>query len=318
VTQVLILGLSSIVTRRVLPALRQLAEVEAIDVATTKAADPAVRGSWTGGTAYSDYAAALQGSSAELVYVSLVNSEHERWARAALEAGRHVVVDKPAFLGCDRTMRMAELAAKHGRCLCEATVFAYHPQVDAARQVFAENGDQVFRVVAVLSFPPMDASNFRYDPALGGGAMWDLGPYLAACGRVFFGVEPDLVESRVVARRGDLEIAFSALGVFGEGRSLAGQFGFDTAYVNRLQLIGGAVTVELDRAFTTPAGHANTLRVVARDAARTVGVPAADSFALFFQHVIRSIRAHHWGSLSADMLTDARVLERYREAAGVA
>jgi predicted dehydrogenase len=318
VTQVLILGLSSIVTRRVLPALRQIPDIDGIDVASTKASDPAVRDAWRDGAAFYDYARALSLSSAEVVYVSLVNSEHERWARAALEAGRHVVVDKPAFLGCENAMRMAELAARRDRCLAEATVFGYHPQIGEARRVFTDSADAPRRIVAVLSFPPMDPANFRYQRALGGGALWDLGPYLAACGRVFFGVEPEMVEARVVAERGDLEIAFSALGAFGEGRSLAGHFGFDTAYVNRLHLVGAAVAVEMDRAFTTPPDQANILRVSSQRGSAAVGVPAADSFTAFFRHVVKRIAARDWGALTADMLNDARALDRYRAAAGVA
>lgn len=316
---VLIVGLSSIVTRRVLPALQSLSQVDRIHVATKKGADPSTRSGWTYGDVYEDYADALKRTSAEVVYVSLVNSEHERWTQVGLEQGRHVIVDKPAFLGHDRAVRMVELAAKHDVCLAEATVFCYHPQIAIARNICEDRGSKPTRISMVLSFPPMNAGNFRYQAALGGGALWDVGPYLAATSRLFFDSEPLVVECRVLAT-GDthVEIAFSAMGTFSEGRGLVGQFGFDTAYLNRLQLVGPAVIVEIDRAFTTPADYANSIRVTGPSGSSVVEVAAADAFRCFFEHVIAGIEGRDWAGLATDLLSDSRVLDGYRAAAGVA
>src|SRR2546426_882339 len=130
---VLILGLSSIAQRRAVPALRQLTSIRRIDMATRKAAK---RDSieWNDGELFPDYEKALTSSRAELVYVSLVNSEHARWTEAALNSGRHVVVDKPAFLGLDITNRMLDLADRKKACLAEATVWSYHPQIQCAKE----------------------------------------------------------------------------------------------------------------------------------------------------------------------------------------
>ena len=314
---VLIVGLSSIVTRRALPALKSMPQVDRIDVATKKGADPSTREMWTHGDVYEDYAEGIRRTPAQLVYVSLVNSEHERWARVALEAGKHVIVDKPAFLDCDSADRMVELAARRDLCLAEATVFGYHPQMNVIRQALL--GSAPTRISAVLSFPPMDPGNFRYQAALGGGALWDVGPYLVASSRILFGVEPVTVDCRVLARsNSDVEIAFSALGTFPGGGSLVGHFGFDTAYVNRLQLIGRTHSVEIDRAFTTPADYANTVHVIGPNGASSVDVPPADAFRCFFEHVVGRIAAHDVSRLAADILADSHLLDRYRRAAGAA
>lgn len=315
---ILIVGLSNIVTRRVLPALGTLPSLGSIDVASRKARDPAVRSAWAHGDAFDGYAQALSKTRAELVYVSLVNSEHEPWARAALEAGFHVVVDKPAFLGYERAARMLELAAKQDRCLAEATVFGYHPQIAAMRDAFAAVGSQPTRISALFTFPPLDAANFRYRAALGGGALWDVGPYAVATGRIFFGEEPSVVHCGVLAHGGvDVEIAFSALQVFSGGRSLVGHFGLDAAYCNRMTLIGPNVLVDCDRAFSTPADLANSIRISSPQGSSPIETPAADTFALFFDHVLGCIAARDWSGLAHDLLADARTLERLRTAAGV-
>lgn len=313
----LILGLSSIVTRRVLPALRSLPTVGRVDLATRKAGDPEVTAGWTHGRVFPDYLTALRQSRAPLVYVSLVNSEHERWARGALEHGFHVVVDKPAFLGCEPAEDLLDLAAKQGRCLAEATVFGYHPQIAAVKEAFAAAGSELTRISALFTFPPMDPTNFRYRSVLGGGALWDVGPYAVATGRIFFGEEPTVVACQTLARGGeDVEIAFSALQVFPSGGSLVGHFGFDAAYCNRLTVIGNDLIVDLDRAFTTPPDFTNSIRVSAPQGTSSAQVAAADSFALFFGHLLSCVSAGDWTELGRDLLADARTLERLRKAAG--
>ena len=312
---VLIIGLSNIVTRRVLPALRTLPSVGRIDVATRKAEDASLKAKWTHGEVYGDYSSALRQTRAALAYVSLVNSEHERWARWALDAGLHVVVDKPAFLGRERAEVMLDLAARHDVCLAEAVVFAHHPQIAAAKRVFTEAQSTPTRIAALFTFPPMDPANFRYRSSLGGGAVWDVGPYAAAAGRVFYGEEPESVHCQILAHAADVEIAFSTLQVFSEGRSLIGHFGFDAAYCNRLHLIGPTIAAELDRAFTTPPELANRLRVSGSSGDSTVEIPPTDSFACFMDHVLRCVAAREWGALAADLLADARTLDRMRTAA---
>jgi dTDP-3,4-didehydro-2,6-dideoxy-alpha-D-glucose 3-reductase len=313
----LILGLSSIVTRRVLPAIKSSAVTGRVDLATSKAADRAVRDQWTHGSIWEDYSEALDRSSAQLVYVSVVNSDHGRWVQAALERGRHVIVDKPAFLGLAQASQMVDLAAAQGVCLAEATVFGYHPQVILAKRLLSEAGSGPSRITMVLSFPPMDSGNFRYRQDLGGGAIWDLGPYLAATSRLFFDAEPDLANSQVVARdMTGLEIAFSALATFSEGRSLIGHFGFDTVYCNHLELISESLRVVMDRAFTTPPDRANAIHVTNGEDRRVIETPPADAFGHFLAHVIARIREGDWTDLSRDLLADSRTLERYRVAAG--
>lgn len=316
VRRVLIIGLSNIVRRRVLPALRAVPGVERIDVATRKAAVGTLEREWTGGV-YEDYRVALDQSQADLVYISLVNSEHATWAREAISRGLHVLVDKPAFLDLPSAERMIELAEQRGVCLAEATVFGYHPQVEFVANIFRDSGSAPRRITAAFSFPPLEPDNFRYRHTLGGGALRDLGPYAAAVGRIFFGEEPRAVACYRLSHGGaeGVELGFGMLSLFSGGRSLVGQFGFDTVYRNRVDLISAEVGVELDRVFTTPPDSSNDVRVTRRDGTTVVPGPKGDAFAAFFNHVFQSITAHQWSSLVADLRSDTRTLQRLREAA---
>lgn len=305
--RILILGDSAIARKRLLPALATLSEVTSVEVASRSAF----------GAAFSDYESALAKSDAELVYVSLVNSSHALWAERALDTGRHVVVDKPAFLDREQAERLVELSRTRGLCLAEATVYTRHPQIAAIRDLFGPSEGAPRSIVATFSFPPLDADNFRYRKALGGGALYDLGPYAVSPGRLFWGDRPTEVECRILSTSGpdDVETSFSILMTYPEGRALVGQFGFASAYRNRLSLLGNHRCVDVDRVFTTPESLENELRVSQGGEVSAVKTPAADSFALFMREVLAKIATRDLESLRAELLEDALLLERMRRSA---
>ncbi|MDG2306760.1 MAG: Gfo/Idh/MocA family oxidoreductase [Candidatus Binatia bacterium] len=305
--RILILGDSAIARKRLLPALATLSEVTGVEVASRSAS----------GAAFSDYESALAKSDADLVYVSLVNSSHALWAERALDTGRHVVVDKPAFLEREQAERLVELSRSRRLCLAEATAYTRHPQLTAIRDLFVRSGDAPRSIVATFSFPPLDAENFRYRKALGGGALYDLGPYAVSPGRLFWGERPAEVECRILSTAGpdDVETSFSVLMIYTGGRALVGQFGFATAYRNRLSLLGNHRCVDVDRVFTTPASLDNELRVSQEGEVSVVKTPAADSFALFMKEVLAKIATRDLEGLRAELLEDALLLERMRRSA---
>ncbi len=283
-------------------------EITGIEVASRSASD----------AAFSDYERALAESGAELVYVSLVNSDHALWAERALEAGCHVVVDKPAFLDVEQAERLVELSRTRELCLAESTVYTRHPQIDVIRGLFARSGAAPTTILASFSFPPLDPGNFRYRKALGGGALYDLGPYAVSPGRLFWGGRPEEVECRVLSTGGPdgVETAFSVMMNYPGGRSMVGQFGFTTAYRNRLSFSGPDLCVDVDRVYTTPENLENELRVTQQSGASTVKVRAADCFALFLQEVLEKIRMRDLEGLREELLDDAFVLDWMRRSVG--
>jgi NDP-hexose-3-ketoreductase len=308
----LLLGYSDIARRRILPALRRVG-ITAIDIASRSAG--AVLPEHLPARLFEDYEEALRRTDAAIVYVSTVNSLHGHWARKALEAGFHVVVDKPACLGLPETFALVELANRKGACLAEAITYSHHPQIEAARRQFESAGTAPTHIVAAFSFPPLAATNFRYRADLGGGALWDLGPYAATLGRAFFHDPPIDIGAQTTEMRGPVETSFSMLTRYSEGRTCVGSFGFTTGYVNRLDLLGPGMTIGIDRAFSPPADR--SLEIVVRHHDETTGIriPPSDSFALFLDEVLAAISAGKAGLLASRMLDDAQALDRLRASA---
>src|ERR1700738_3425542 len=102
--RLLILGYSSIAERRVIPAAAKVAAIEEISIASKSRPEPG-QGWAKRGRFFTDYDSALLESRSDIVYLSLPNAMHEHWAMAALAAGKHVLVDKPAMMtqeACER------------------------------------------------------------------------------------------------------------------------------------------------------------------------------------------------------------------------
>jgi predicted dehydrogenase len=313
--RVLVLGHSSIAQRRVLPTLTAL-DGMTVDLASRRPLAPSdLSVALESGHLWHGFAEALDNSEAEVVYISTANHDHLPWTRRALESGRHVIVDKPAFLDLAQLTSMLELASKRGRCLAEATVFSYHRRFDALTDFLSER--PIGRIHATFIIPPMDETSYRYDPTMGGGSLYDQGPYAAGVCRVLKGEAPDKIWANLTSRhpRTGVDRGFGMLCSFADGTSYSGQFGFDGEYVNVLWLNGAGWTASLDRAYSPPPTMASAIDLREANLASVIDFAPDDTFARFFISVLAAIKAGHWSSFTAAMEEDARFVDRLRRAA---
>ncbi len=117
----------------------------------------------------------------DAVYISLNNDAHLRWTLAALEAGKHVLCEKPLALTAAEVDRMGAAAQRAGRTVVEASWYRWHPRVRLAQARLPEIGP-VAHVTAGFSFTGVPDGDYRLDPAKGGGALYDVGCYaVSAC-----------------------------------------------------------------------------------------------------------------------------------------
>ena len=320
----LFLGYSSIVRRRVLPAARSVSAIRRISVASRSQGRDGAEGRVDDGGAvnhwYPDYTDALAAAAADLVYVSGANAVHAEWVMRALRQGCHVIVDKPAFPDLESAEAAVRLARERERGLAEATVFSFHPQAGALRALVDPAESAATRATATFSFPPLPPDDFRYRADCGGGSLYDLGPYAAATNRLLFGRAPNnvycTVLSRDASRDPGVDTSFSVLMTHADGGSLAGHFGFVTAYQNRLSVVTRSRTIDAERLFTTPPDLACTLRVREGYDDRTVAVASGDAFALFLEAFLDAVGRRDVEAFERALLEDAALLARLRRAAG--
>ena len=116
----------------------------------------------------------------DAVYISLSNSQHLEWVTKSLEAGKHVLCEKPLGLNAVETEAMFECASLHGRLLIEAVWGRWHPRFSRMVEVVASGaiGD-VQHIETAFTFTSEMTDNYRLNPAMGGGALLDVGCYQA-------------------------------------------------------------------------------------------------------------------------------------------
>ena len=156
----------------------------------------------------------------EAVYNPLPNGLHCEWTIKALEAGKHVLCEKPLAANTDEAERMADAAAKAGLVLGEAFHWRYHPL--AARMKEIVDGGALGRIrhlEATLCFPLPFPSDIRYRFDLGGGALMDAGCYPISMVRFLAGAEPEVVSADSRLASPDVDRWMRAELRFADGRS---------------------------------------------------------------------------------------------------
>jgi len=312
--RLLILGYSSIVQRRVIPGAAKLEAIDEISIASKSQPEP--NEGWPKrGFFFTDYDTALRESHSDIVYLSLPNAMHEHWIFAALASGKHVLVDKPAMITREACERGVREARHSGRMLAEATVFGYHPHIEALQGFVSENGP-LTHVDAQFIIPPLPIVNFRNHRELGGGCLLDMGPYAAALMRILGRGSP----SQITALAGTchpetaVDMGFSVQARLANGGIFSGHFSFEGEYQNRVLIVAHSGSVMVDRVFSPPPDHRIEWRWRVRNVETVSMFEAADTFARFLDTATRAISCGDHEPLHRDLLADAECRARIADA----
>ncbi len=277
-----ILGAADIAKRRFLPALRKSEKFEFVGIAASsasrleKAQELAMEYS---GKAYCGYESLLASDEIDAVYIPLPPSLHFRWAKEALERGKHVLLEKPSTISLRDTKELIEIAKKNEVSVLENYGFCYHAQVQKVREVI-ESGmlGEIKLARAAFGFPHRSMDDFRYKAALGGGALLDCGGYTLKAMELFFGNMEIKTSHLMYDDMHDVDM-FGSVTLQKEGDVTAQvSFGMDNAYKCELELWGSKGYLVAPRFFTPPADFEATLTVKAGMEERQICVEADDSF----------------------------------------
>jgi len=191
-----ILSTAKIGVEKVIPAMQKGKFSEVVAIASRsveKAREIAGRLSiprWHG-----SYAALLGDPDVDAVYNPLPNDHHVPWSMIALDAGKHVLCEKPIALSAAEARQLVEFGKRKPNLkLMEAFMYRHHPQWQKAKELV--DSRQIGRLRAIqtfFSFFNDDPANIRHDPALGGGGLMDIGCYPISLSRWIFGKEPGRV-----------------------------------------------------------------------------------------------------------------------------
>jgi predicted dehydrogenase len=157
------------------------------------------------------YAALVADPDLDAIYNPLPNGLHAEWTIAALEAGKHVLCEKPFTANTKEAEAVAEVAQRTGLVVMEAFHYRYHPLALRMRAI-VESGElgTVRRVETALCFPLPKFSDIRYQYDLAGGATMDVGTYTVHIARLLGCEEPEVVSAEAKLRTPDVDRAMRA------------------------------------------------------------------------------------------------------------
>ena len=165
------------------------------------------------------YEALLARPDLDLIYIALPVSFHQHWASSALSAGKHVLCEKPLVMNAGEARNLAKVANTSGKLLIEAFHYRHHPYFKRILQLVSSGElGTVRKISGHLHVPvPPREGQIRHDPALGGGALMDLGCYPLHMIRTLCGEEPVVTSARANIGPTGVDLSIEARLLFASG-----------------------------------------------------------------------------------------------------
>jgi predicted dehydrogenase len=235
------------INRKVIPGAHASEKVDLVAVASRdQARADAYAREWEIPRAYGSYDALLADPEIEAVYISLPNTMHVEWSIKALEAGKHVLCEKPFTRHPDEVAQAFDTAARAGLLLSEAFMYRHNPQTKRLVELVAEGAIGELRVIrAAFSYGLYDVENIRLRTDVEGGALMDVGCYCVSGSRLLGG-EPVAVHGE--AWQGPTGTDWSFGGLLRFPNDVLATFDCGTALPDRdeLEAIGSDGSIFLD------------------------------------------------------------------------
>jgi len=278
-----IVGAADIAWRRFLPALERAGAFCFVGVAVSGPARYERAREFTaryGGRVYESYEELLRDSSVDAVYIPQPPSLHHLWAKSAIGCGKHVLLEKPGTTSLADTRELVALAKEAGVALLENYAFCFHRQVGVIRSILESGKLGELRLLrAAFGFPHRDATDFRYNASLGGGALLDCGGYTVKAAQLFLGSGISVADSVLCHGAGhDVDLFGNAVLRDEQGLTAQVSFGMDNAYKCELELWGSRGYLLAPRFFTPPADLEVALTVKTGSGEETVPAGHDDQF----------------------------------------
>jgi dTDP-3,4-didehydro-2,6-dideoxy-alpha-D-glucose 3-reductase len=306
--KILFIGYSNLFKKRILPILDKLEFIDSVNIAkfVDQSWDDSYKSISKPVILFNNYEDATNNSDASIAYITTTNNSHFIWAKTVLNAGMHTIIDKPATIHFSETEELIDIARGKGLLLSESTVYTYHPQLVLIKNIIKQNNSAPTLLTVHFSFPPLDGNNFRYHKELGGGAFLDTSPYAVSLGRFFFDSVPEQCNYLENTTLEDgLEISYSLLLKYSNGRALIGHFGFNTEYINRLNILGNRICVDAERIFTIPDSVKNLIQVKVDNRSFEVTAPSGNTFELYLNEIGNSIKNNAFDKFYNEMYMDS-------------
>lgn len=269
-----------------------------------------------GGKIYEGYKTLIESDDVDAIYLPLPPGLHYKWAKAALDAGKHTLVEKPCTIALSNTEDLLKEAGEKGLAVHENYMFAFHNQIEAVNEIVrsGEIGDvRLYRVS--FGFPMRAQNDFRYNKALGGGALLDCGGYTMKYASMLLGPTATLKYAQSNSIEGfNVDMYGSAAMVNDEGVTAQIAFGMDHNYKCELEVWGSKGTLYTNRILTAPAGFVPEVVIRKGNEEENRNLPADDAFKKSIFHFCECIKDAEVRKENYEtLLRQARLVEQFKQ-----
>ena len=303
---------SEIAFRRFLPSLQRVKELAFAGVAIASPEEWAGEGKVTGATLsviererakaqtfldayggkiYEGYQTLIESSEIDIVYLPLPPALHFKWAKKVLEAGKHAYVEKPFTTSLADTQTLLSLAREKGLAVHENYMFIFHKQLQTVNDIIASGEIGRVRQYRIsFGFPRRAASDFRYNKALGGGALLDAGGYCMKYANYLLGNSAKVVSAQAnYLPEFEVEMYGSATMVNNEGITAQLAFGMDNDYRCSIEIWGSEASLHSNRILTAPEGFEPTYQIIKNGEVNIYKMNSDDAFLKSINHFYNCI-----------------------------
>ena len=239
------------INRSVIPPLRasRRNRLDAVASRTPERAEAYAR-EWGIDRVFGSYDAMLADPAIDVVYIAVPNGLHAMWTVRAVEAGKHVLCEKPLATSVEEVDAVISAAARHGRIVAEGFMYRHHPQTALVQRLVGDGTLGDLRLVrGSFTFHHTRMDDVRWDPALGGGSLWDVGCYPVSFARLVSGVEPVEVQGTQVLGPTGVDLSFAGVLRFPGDVLAVVDSSFVEPFYTSVDIVGSVATLRVASPF---------------------------------------------------------------------
>ncbi|MGI6580681.1 MAG: Gfo/Idh/MocA family protein [Saccharofermentanales bacterium] len=234
---------------------------------------------------YDDFDAMINDSEIDAIYLPVPPAKHYEWAVKCLEAGKHVLVEKPFTTSLNDSQNLIALARQKDLAVHENYMFEFHSQIKQIRQwIETKEYGEVRMMRAAFGFPLRASNDFRYIKSLGGGALLDAGGYVIKLGTILL-QNPSIATSETrLLPDFEVDMLGSASLTDENGMVYQAGWGMSNFYQCSLELWTEKYKISTNRIFTSPADFRPTYIIESQNEKQEIVLPSDDHFLNSLEH----------------------------------
>ncbi|HEY9082953.1 MAG TPA: Gfo/Idh/MocA family oxidoreductase [Vicingaceae bacterium] len=311
-----VLGCANIAKKSVIPAILSIPDFELVAVASRTAEKAQEFANLFGCEAVEGYQKLIDKKDIDVIYMPLPTGLHEEWVLKALEAGKHILIEKSLAMNYSSAEKMVQKATEKGLLIMENFMFLYHNQHQIVKQLITE--DKIGKIRCFRSsfgFPPLPSDNFRYNKKLGGGTLLDAAAYTVRASQLFLGNDLNVKAASLSYNENGVDIFGGAFLKNKNGLFSEVAFGFDNFYQCNYEIWGSKGKITAHRAFTPAPDFKPHITVEQQGEKFNIEVPAENHFINILHEFVKNIRKQNYKSKYDEILNQAKLIQEIRDIA---